>query len=55
MNDETTITCPVCEIRQFIGDAVLGTLGRLTHYRCRCCGMQWTERDGDQVQEEDAA
>lgn len=38
MHDDTidTVPCEACD-----GDAPpLGQLGRLTHYRCSCCG--WT-------------
>ena len=35
--DIDNIDCPICE-----GQAlVLGTLGRLNHYRCRDCGMDF--------------
>lgn len=38
--DDFSDACPMCG-----GDDdgnVLGTLGRLTHYRCRACGWMWS-------------
>lgn len=55
VEDIETTTCPACETQQQSPNARLGTLGRLTHYRCCGCGMQWSERDGDPVQQEDAS
>lgn len=34
------IPCPICD-----GDAgLLGVLGRLAHYVCRACGMQFSRK-----------
>lgn len=39
--DETAPPCPLCG-----GDAMwLGWLGRLAHFRCRCCGWDWAVDD----------
>jgi transposase-like protein len=35
--------CPTCEQNQDESECYLGRLGTLTHYRCRYCGMQWSE------------
>lgn len=33
------VTCPACDRLQDEAECFLGRLGRLTHYRCRYCGM----------------
>lgn len=39
MHDGISTLCPVCE-----GEGVvLGTLGRRIHYRCRHCGIDFSE------------
>jgi transcription elongation factor Elf1 len=35
--------CPVCDHEQDEAECFLGRLGYLTHFRCRYCGMQWSE------------
>lgn len=37
------ITCPTCDAEQAWEEALLGGLCRLVHFRCRCCGAQWSE------------
>jgi hypothetical protein len=38
-----TIRCPWCSTLQAKVGALLGRLGRLTHYRCRYCGGQFSK------------
>ena len=35
------IRCPWCGSTNQRFEALLGKLGRLTHYRCRWCGGEW--------------
>lgn len=42
---DAEISCPACAAEQPAGEALLGTLGRLSHYRCRFCGWQWSEQE----------
>ena len=37
------ITCPACDTVQHKREALLGSLGRLTHYRCRYCGAGFSK------------
>lgn len=39
-----TVVCPMCEDEQLAEAVLLGTLGNLNHYRCRCCGWDWQEQ-----------
>lgn len=36
------IRCPACGSINARIEALLGKLGRLTHYRCRFCGMTFS-------------
>lgn len=40
--DVELVTCPVGH-EQDEADAFLGRLGWLTHYRCRSCGLLWSD------------
>ena len=42
VEDEVQHFCDVCGGECFI----LGTLGNRTHYRCRNCGMDSSQKDG---------
>ena len=44
-DEDDIITCPACSAEQPSAAALLGSLGRLSHYRCRYCGWQWHEDD----------
>ena len=37
------ICCPWCSTLQVKAEALLGNLGRITHYRCRYCGGQFSK------------
>jgi tRNA(Ile2) C34 agmatinyltransferase TiaS len=37
------ITCPACDSVQPKSAALLGSLGRMTYYRCRHCGMDFSK------------
>jgi transposase-like protein len=37
------IRCPWCSSLNYRLDALLGTLGRRTHYRCRSCGGDFSK------------
>jgi len=37
------ICCPWCSTIQVKAETLLGKLGRLTHYRCRYCGAQFSK------------
>lgn len=41
-----TVTCPACGREQWEGEALLGTLGNRTHFRCRGCGAEWSQAEG---------
>jgi len=43
MDDIDQIECPTCGALQDEADCFLGQLGRLTHYRCRFCGITFSE------------
>lgn len=36
------VRCQLCGVLQSIAGALLGGLGSRRHYRCRCCGGQWS-------------
>jgi transposase-like protein len=40
------VRCPWCSTIQKKAVALLGQLGRLTHYRCRYCGGQFSKKLG---------
>lgn len=39
------LECPTCHSEQSREEALLGGLGALIHFRCRCCGMGWSESE----------
>lgn len=41
LEEEDFVECPYCGTDQYRGQAHLGGLGNLNHYRCRHCGGQW--------------
>lgn len=43
LDDEDLVLCPMCDSLQGRLDAILGRLGGLNHYRCRHCGITWSE------------
>jgi transposase-like protein len=44
--EEHSVTCPACDHEQDEAECYLGTLGPLTHYRCRFCGMTFNQDGG---------
>lgn len=48
------VECPACGADNIPEEALLGTLGSLDHYRCRFCGMGWSQpAQGEDGEEED--
>ena len=49
------MVCPACDAEQRYSECELGQLGRLSHFKCRNCGVLWSERGPDQLvyQEDD--
>lgn len=37
------VTCPACLTFQPADECTLGALRNREHYRCRACGMQWSD------------
>jgi len=54
-NEETTmfddideiLECPACPGQYAWEEAFLGALGNRLHFRCPCCGMQWSTVEED--------
>ena len=44
---DAVLECPGCGADQQTGEALLGVLGQLSHYRCRYCGWQWSDTEDD--------
>jgi len=42
---DETLDCPACNSEVAWEEALLGQLGRLIHFRCPCCGAQWSEEE----------
>ena len=43
------VTCPMCAVDTAWEESWLGVLGTRVHFRCRCCGGQWSLEDGEDV------
>lgn len=37
------IECPCCHEEQHVSEARLGSLGAIEHFRCRYCGVQFSQ------------
>lgn len=43
MPEDAMIECPACTALNIEKEALLGVLGNLAHYRCRHCGIDFSE------------
>lgn len=50
--EDDLVQCPQCDSLHGQLDAVLGILGGLEHYRCRNCGVIWSQIAEDEDDEE---
>jgi len=41
------LECPACPGQYAWEEAFLGALGNRLHFRCPCCGMQWSTVEED--------
>jgi len=43
LDEMLVVQCPACGSEQFSEAALLGQLGQMVHYRCRYCGMGFSQ------------
>jgi len=51
ITETTEVNCPACGSLQFAGEASLGSLGNLLHFRCKQCGGMWSVTDEEDESE----
>lgn len=44
--EDSAVVCPACDHEQDEAECYLGQLGRLTHFRCRYCGITFNDQGG---------
>lgn len=52
MTYQHEVTCPACENTQEADVAFIGAFGNLLHYRCRYCGIQFSENVNEKRSED---